>query len=214
MIRNIIWDLDGTLFDTYPAIARAFDFTLKEWGVSAPLDRIYSLAKIKLNLCASQLAEQFSLDTADVLAKYQSQYGAMPIADQGPFPGVIRVCERIHEKDGTNVIVTHRGRESTLKFLDVNGAGHLFKDVITRDEGFPEKPDPAAFLAMIHRHGFDPTETLAVGDREIDIRAGKAAGVRTCLFGDAAAEPAPDYCIQTFDDLGQILQQENGPYWT
>jgi phosphoglycolate phosphatase-like HAD superfamily hydrolase len=30
MFRNIIWDVDGTLFDTYPAIARAFKAALMD----------------------------------------------------------------------------------------------------------------------------------------------------------------------------------------
>ena len=45
MIRNIIWDADGTLFDTYPAIASAFKAALADLGKEAAVDWIESLAK-------------------------------------------------------------------------------------------------------------------------------------------------------------------------
>jgi phosphoglycolate phosphatase-like HAD superfamily hydrolase len=38
MFRNIIWDVDGTLFDTYPAIAKAFQVALNDLGKDASLD--------------------------------------------------------------------------------------------------------------------------------------------------------------------------------
>jgi len=40
MIRNILWDFDGTLFDTYPTIAGAYAAALAEWKVSSPGDDI------------------------------------------------------------------------------------------------------------------------------------------------------------------------------
>ena len=40
MFRNIIWDVDGTLFDTYPAIAQAIKAALHELGKDASLNNI------------------------------------------------------------------------------------------------------------------------------------------------------------------------------
>jgi len=210
MIRNIIWDLDGTLFNTYPAITRAFEMTLRQYGVSAPMRQILSLAKVKIHYCASKLAEQFSLEPNQVMHHYQRHYAALPIEGQPPFPGAMEVCELLCEIKGMNVIVTHRGRESTREFMEFFRVGGLFADIITRDDGFPEKPSPAAFLKMIERHGFTKAETLAVGDREIDIQAGKAAGIRTCLFENTHTQLKPDFSIFGFDELEEIIRKENG----
>jgi beta-phosphoglucomutase-like phosphatase (HAD superfamily) len=48
MIQHLIWDVDGTLFDTYPAIARALQAALTDMGVAAPLDWILSLAQVTM----------------------------------------------------------------------------------------------------------------------------------------------------------------------
>ncbi len=37
MIRNIIWDADGTLFDTYPAIASAFQAAMADLGAGCAI---------------------------------------------------------------------------------------------------------------------------------------------------------------------------------
>jgi phosphoglycolate phosphatase-like HAD superfamily hydrolase len=59
MIRNIIWDADGTLFDTYPAIASSFQAAMADLGADVPLDRITSLAKKSVGMCETSLAEQY-----------------------------------------------------------------------------------------------------------------------------------------------------------
>ncbi len=61
MIRNIIWDLDGTLFDTYPAITGAFQAALADLGKDAPLDWIDSLAKKSVGFCETSLSEHFQI---------------------------------------------------------------------------------------------------------------------------------------------------------
>ena len=44
-VRNILWDVDGALFDTYPAITYALSRTLNELGLSIALNVIDSLAR-------------------------------------------------------------------------------------------------------------------------------------------------------------------------
>ena len=58
-----------------------------------------------------------------------------------------------------------------------------FADLITTAGGYPLKPDPAKFEEVIGRSSLKLRETLAVGDRDLDILSGYAAGVHTCLFG-------------------------------
>ena len=63
-----------------------------------------------------------------------------------------------------------------------------FADLITIAGGYPLKPDPAKFEEVIGRTSLKLRETLAVGDRYLDILSGYTAGVHTCLFGHTATE--------------------------
>ena len=204
-IRNIIWDVDGTLFDTYPAIARAFRAALHESGRDAGLGRIMTLARDSLAHCAASLAEEYGLDQAGFEAVVARHYERTRPEDQPPFPGVKEVCEQICRADGQNVIVTHRGPRGTAELLAAGGLSELFSGWITRADPYPRKPDPAAFNAIINRHGLRRDATVAVGDRDIDILAGKAAGVVTCFFGEAPAGVDADITITDFGELARLL---------
>ena len=59
-------------------------------------------------------------------------------------------------------------------------------------------------------HNLKREETIAVGDRDIDILASQAAGVSTCLFCLESGAVEADLIISNFRDLYQFLVSENG----
>jgi phosphoglycolate phosphatase-like HAD superfamily hydrolase len=210
MFSDLIWDVDGTIFDTYPAFIRAFEAALQDLDAQAPRQRIAQLCRQSLSGCALTLAEERQLDADDVLRRFQAHYAATPARDQPLFPGVIEVCTYVRSIGGQNLIITHRGGESLQRLLEFHHMADYFTDRLTRDDGFPRKPDPASFEEMIQRHHLERASVLAVGDRDIDVLAGRAAGVRTCLFGTRLPEVGADYTIAHFAELYRILVVENG----
>ena len=89
MIRFLIWDADGTIFDTYPSFGKAFAAALAELGITAPTDWLVDLCKQSVSHCATTLAGSFNLDANDVLRGYIKHYAAIPPQEQPPFPGEI-----------------------------------------------------------------------------------------------------------------------------
>ena len=63
-----------------------------------------------------------------------------------------------------------------------DGIETLFADAVTADDGFPQKPAPDALRFLMRKHGLDGRACVMVGDRDIDLDAGKNAGMATCLF--------------------------------
>ncbi len=223
MFRNIIWDVDGTLFDTYPAIAKAFKAALNDLGKDASLDWIEGLARKSLGYCVSTLADRYQLNGEDIWQEFGKHYSRTKPEEQAPFPGVITICQYMCSVEGKNFIVTHRGKESTAQLLAVNDMTDYFAGCLASDDGYPKKPDPAAFEAILKGHNSKREETIAVGDRDIDVLAGQAAGVSTCLFdpepeaadadatagANAGAFAGADLVISDFRDLHQFLVSEN-----
>ena len=62
VIRNILWGVDGTLFDTTPAITYAISKSLNEPGHSLALNVIDGLACQSLDHCLTTLSKRFKLD--------------------------------------------------------------------------------------------------------------------------------------------------------
>ena len=205
MFRNIIWDVDGTLFDTYPAIARAFQVALNDLGKDASLEWIEGLARTSLSYCVTTLASQCQLNEKDIGQAFEEHYDRTPPEEQPPFPGVITICKYICTLGGMNVIITHREHKSTNELLTANKMTHYFAACLARDDGYPKKPHPAAFEAMIKTHNLQREETMAIGDRDIDVLAGQAAGIFTCLFGLKEDRVVADLSISSFDELYRYL---------
>jgi phosphoglycolate phosphatase-like HAD superfamily hydrolase len=122
---------------------------------------------------------------------------------------VKQVCQYICSIGGKNVIVTHRGLKGTMELLEANHMTGYFAACLTRDDGFPRKPDPASFEAAMKRFHLRKEETLTVGDRELDILAGGAAGIASCFYGPASQGLKADLVISSFDDLYQYLISNN-----
>jgi phosphoglycolate phosphatase-like HAD superfamily hydrolase len=201
MLKNIIWDVDGTLFDTYPAIARAFRLALNDLGRDSPLDQIEGLARGSMDECIRALAAEHGLSADQIMAGFSAHYAAMKPEDEPPFEGVIHLCEYVCRIGGKNVIVTHRSRRGTGRLLAGNNMQHYFAGWLTADDGYPRKPDPAAFNAALQLHNLKRDETLAVGDRDLDIHAGHAAGLFTVRFGPASAHANAHLTIQDYSAL-------------
>jgi HAD superfamily hydrolase (TIGR01509 family) len=209
MIRNIIWDLDGTLFDTYPAISGAFQAALADLGMEAPLDRIDGLAKISVGLCETTLAEEYHVSEEELDRNFIKRYDQISAEDQPPFPGAAALCKYICSTGGRNVIVTHRQQMGTVRLLAAHQLSDYFAGFLTSDDGYPKKPDPAAFIFALEKYALKRSETLAVGDREIDILAGQAAGLATCLFGPAIQGISADLIVSNLDQLHKYILSVN-----
>jgi len=207
--RYLLWDFDGTLFDTYPPLVRATERALADLGLSEPRQEIERLLSITLADCVTTLAERHSLDADELDARITDYYRQAPVQEMPPFPGAIQVCERLIASGGANYLFTHRTRPSLMRLLDGHGVAGLFADCLTVEDGYPRKPDPAGFIALLDKHALPRDEVLAVGDRDLDILAGQGAGVRTCLFN---AQPLPgiqpDFQIGALVELERILGLE------
>jgi len=206
MIRNVIWDVDGTIFDTYPSIVRAFLDAAQSLGRTADPNEVGRLSKVGLTHCTQELALRLGLDGNGLGTRFAAVYRAIPPSVQPPFEGVRYVCEVIVAHGGTNAILTHRGRASTRELLSTHSMTHLFSAIIAAEDGLPKKPDPAGILRLLEQLRLDPAQTVAIGDRDIDILAGKAAGLRTCLFRGEPSQARPDFSFLDFADLVGYLQ--------
>lgn len=205
MFRNIIWDLDGTLFDTYPAMIRAFHAALADFDKTTKTSCIEKRIKVSIKRCTAVMAARFSLDEDALGQAFSTHYEAEKAEEQLPFPSVKSVCETVLAGGGKNVIVTHRGQASTARLLEAHAMSGFFAGCLTAGDGYPRKPAPAAFIAAMQFFDLKPAETLTVGDRDIDVQAGRAAGLFACLFGPQNGDSNPDLSITDYLELVHFL---------
>jgi phosphoglycolate phosphatase-like HAD superfamily hydrolase len=210
LIRYLIWDAGGTLFDTYPAVVAACQRALASFGHRAASDWLMDLFRRTTASALRAVAATYDLDVEGLTARFSAAYDAIEPELQPPFPFVREVCVCVVEGGGANYVVTHRGRASLEGLLTAHDLAPLVEDCVTEDDPFPRKPDPASILALVDRHGLPRSQCLAIGDRNLDIVAGVRAGGMTCFYGTDSHETPADLEITSYDRLLAWLRAHAG----
>jgi HAD superfamily hydrolase (TIGR01549 family) len=211
-VTTLIWDAGGTLFDTYPAVVAACRAALREFGHDASESWLMGLFRQTTAYALRSVAERFDLDRDVLTAAYKAAYSALGPETQEPFPYVRDVCSFICESGGRNFIVTHRARGSLEALLQAHDLIDYFTDWIAKEDPYPRKPDPTSLLALVRRYDLDGDRCMAIGDREIDVLAGKRAGLMTCMFSGEGSSSQADLTVTGFDQLLQWLQAQVATY--
>jgi HAD superfamily hydrolase (TIGR01549 family) len=209
MFKDIIWDFDGTLFDTYPAMVYSFRRALADSGVKAGEAEILEYMKISVSEAYNHYNRLYKLKE-----NFKENYSAYNREEEGigrilPFPKAKEVCEYIISHGGRNFILTHRGG-STLNLLKIHHMDNCFTDIITKSHGFKRKPDPEGYMHLINKYDMDKDTVLIVGDREIEIMAARNVGVKVCLYNtnDVSFTEKPDFQVDSLEELHDILGLE------
>ena len=205
LIKDIIWDFDGTLFDTYPGTVNSFIKALEDSGINETNENVLNYLKVSDSLAITHFKELYGLDN-DFINKYIAYKKDMKPEVIRPFPFAEDVCKQFVALGGRNYIITHRGH-STIKFLEHYGMMCHFTEIITKQNGFKRKPDPEAFIYLIEKYHMNESTSLVIGDRECEVLGGKAVGVRTCLYNtnNIPLSTEPDFYIDSLENLLNII---------
>ena len=176
MIKHVIWDFDGTLFDSYPGMVNAFLRALKKYGIEAKYDEVLKLFLNSEKTAVQYYQKRFLLGE-ELIEVYQDEKSHIDLSNMLPFPYAKEVCQRIKEAGRYNYILTHRG-STTYDILRKNGMVELFTEIVTKDNQFARKPDPEAIYYLLDKYQIHPKEAMIVGDREIEILLGQKAKVK------------------------------------
>ncbi len=199
MIKNIIWDFDGTLFDTYPTITKGHLYALNDLGIIEEYETIYGNLKISSSFNDDYLYNKYKLEEDYKLNvnKYIELHN-----DFKPFPSVEDILKEIVDNGGFNFMNTHRGY-SSIKYCKMFDLDKYFKEYVTIRNEFNKKPDPESNEYLINKYNLNKEETLMIGDRDLDIESGINANIKTCFcdFDGIKITSKADIIIKNFEEL-------------
>ncbi|MGE6259227.1 HAD-IA family hydrolase [Heyndrickxia sporothermodurans] len=185
---NILWDFDGTLFNTYPIYTKIFQEVMDE---NIREEEIFKLLKVSFSHAVDffQLSEEQVKLIRNLISKITPD-------KTPPFPYV----EDVLKKANKNVIMTHKERNEVNTILKFYNWNQYFEEVVAIDNGFPRKPHPASYEYLHNKYELD----LIIGDREIHILPGKQLHIKTCLFQNNQA--GADFYLTDFKDFEKIIK--------
>ncbi|MBM7642184.1 HAD-IA family hydrolase [Streptococcus loxodontisalivarius] len=172
--RDFIWDLGGTLLDNYQLSTQAFLEALAHFGIEASADQVYDKLKV-----STKEAIAFFIPNEPAFQDYYKSLEAEKLEAPLLFEGAREALEKVLACGGRNFLISHRNHQ-VKQLLVKTAILEYFTEIVTSDNGFARKPNPESFLYL--KDKYDLEDALVIGDREIDIEAGQAAGFATCLF--------------------------------
>ena len=188
--RAFIWDLDGTLLDSYQVIVPALYEAYLEFGLELDKKRILKeIITGTVNEFVSKVEKESGI-------AYDSVRGRMSeISDREklnikPIRNAAEILDWLKERGIPNYVFTHRG-DSTEAVLKNTGLYGFFDEIVTGKDGFARKPDPSAINYLVQKYALDRNGTFYVGDRSLDIACANNAGIQSILYlpEDSAAAP-------------------------
>jgi len=220
-IAAIIFDYDGTLFDTRPAIIHCIERTFALSGrpippMAAILRTVASGITLQDTfLHLDQALQQDPAALQDRVKIYRTIYQDEEAALLKPFSGAAEVLRELHTGGTTCIVVSNKGGAAIRRSLE-GAALNPFVDLVLADEaGLPKKPDPALITDHVlpRYSGLQSRQILMVGDIATDILFARASGMPCCWasygYGDVERCRAldPEHEISSIEELPALLRR-------
>ena len=186
MIHAVLFDLDGTLADTAPDMARTVNEMCARRGIEPVAEatvRPYVSQGARGMIRAAFGVTPEHPDYAAMREEFLEIYAGNLCVDTRLFPGMDAVLERL-EADGIAWgVVTNKFERFARPLIDLLGLGERAGVVVGGDTCPRPKPCPDSLLHAAQTLSVAPKETLYVGDAERDVQAARAAGMPVIVAG-------------------------------
>jgi phosphoglycolate phosphatase len=202
----IMFDLDGTLADTGPDLADSVNVTRAKFDL-APLEngRIYAnVGRGVEHLIRHSLPIRNPDHFHEALRVFGEYYEAHLLDKTALYPGVRELLDEYRGK--RRVVVSNKVQRFSEAVVRGLGIGDCF-DLILGGDRAEKKPHPALLEMALERFQTAASSALMVGDGDIDIEAGKSAGVITCGVAsglgdrDRLIAAEPDVLVEQLTDM-------------
>lgn len=176
MTPTFIWDLDGTLLDSYQAILAGIEETYAQFDIPFDREEIHAfILTYSVKDLLARDAQKYGKDLAQLNQARANSLREKNTAIQ-LMEGAREVLEWTVQEGIQNFIYTHKSDNAFQVLADL-GVDHYFTEILTSDSGFARKPDPEALLYLIEKYDLDKSTTYYVGDRLLDVETALAAGI-------------------------------------
>lgn len=195
---GFIWDLDGTLLDSYEAILAGIEETYRQFSIPYNKEEVRTfILKYSVQDLLEQVAEERGLDPVK-LNQVRAQSLAEKNAQVVLMPGAREILAWADQQGIEQFVYTHKG-DNAFTILENLGLAHYFTEILTNQSGFSRKPSPEAAIYLLDKYELDPQRTYYIGDRTLDIEFAQNSGIQSINF---LASPVP--CNQQIEHLEDI----------
>ena len=200
-----IWDLDGTLLDSYEAILSGIEETFAQFSIPYDKEQVREfILKFSVQDLLEQVAEERKLDV-EVLNQVRAQSLAEKNAQVVLMPGAREMLGWADETGIQQFVYTHKGDNAFAILRDL-GLESYFTEILTSQSGFARKPSPEAAIYLLDKYQLNPDNTYYIGDRTLDVEFAQNSGIQSLNFLESTYEG--NHRIQALADISRFFKVE------
>ncbi len=213
MYKNILFDFDGTVFDTVEGITKSAQYALKKQGIEAGLDELRCFAGPPL---VDKFMEVYGFDreTAEQATRdFKERYVPIGVHECRVFPGIKSLLEALREKGFQVGLATSKPQVLAEQLLAQEDMTELFMAICGSSSDGNNSAKWQVLKRAMEELGAKPEDTVLVGDTKYDVEGARLCGV-PCI-GVAYGYAAPGELEQAgavtiardMDELLEILSR-------
>ncbi len=208
--RAVVFDLDGTLLDSYAAIHECLSLVLAAFG-RPPVTPDETRRMVGHGLEALVARAVGAENVAVGIKIFRDRYGEIGPMVSTLLPGADAVTRRLREAGIPIAIASNKPARFTREILEALGILGRFAFVGGPDDGFPPKPAPHMVFMALATMGATGSESVYVGDMPVDVATARAAEIPVVVVstGSATEEElravSPDLLIRNLNELPGVL---------
>ncbi len=185
----IVFDWDGTLFDSTALIVRAIQATCRALGAPVPSDEAAAhVIGLGLQDALQHAVPDLPVDLYPELGRRYRQHYFASHDQVTLFAGVPELLAGLRERNHWLAVATGKSRHGLDEALRISALGGLFDATRTADET-RSKPHPQMLQELMREFGTDPERTLMIGDTTHDLQLAANAGTDAVAVAYGAHPP-------------------------
>ena len=209
MIRTVLFDFDGTVFDTVEGIAKSVRYALRKQGKDAELRELVRFAGPPLQYSFMEYTGLSEEETARAVEDFRERYLPVGVYESRPFPGIDELLDALRAAGKAVGVATSKPQPLAEKLLDRAGLREKFDVVRGSDPSVVDNEKWQVVTWAMEALGADAETTVLVGDTRFDVAGAHRCGI-PCLgvrWGYAAPGELEDAGADAVaEDMAQLLE--------